>query len=298
MKKLRIIMSLAVLFILFVMCERVFEENPVPMPPPSTPYSELEAKIRAKYDSWAKFTWDQYKQFLRELSDNKFKVLPLNEMRKTHDNTKVIIGLRHDVDLNPFRAIDMARIEHTYGIRATYFILPTSEYYGHLEGRKFITNAGLDEAIRNLYKTGAEIGIHNDLLTVMIDYGINPYTFNKDNLAFFKSLHIPIYGTSAHGSKISKSTIPNFQIFSDYAKKDTVQYNGRSYPLGKHSLKEYGYEYEAYFLDFSLYLSDSDGKWNVPGGFDAIIEKLRQSVPGDRIEILIHPVWWGKQSSN
>jgi hypothetical protein len=131
----------------------------------------------------------------------------------------------------------------------------------------------------------------------MIDYGINPFIFNREILAFFKSLKIPIYGTSSHGSKTAKQTVPNFQIFSDYAKQDSVHLNGKAYPLGKHSLNEYGYEYEAYFLDFNLYISDSDGKWNMPGGLEGIIDCLKKSVPGERIEILIHPVWWGKNSN-
>jgi len=83
-------------------------------------------------------------------------------------------------------------------------------------------------------------------------------------------------------------------MFSDFAKKDSVEYKWEKYPLGQHSLKEYGYEYEAYFINFNIYFSDSRGKWNDPEGFNGILNDLDISKPGDRIQILAHPDWWGK----
>jgi hypothetical protein len=294
MKKLSNITGMIILIVVFTMCEKSDEPAPIPIYPPVPPYKELEGRIRRMYDSWAVFTWDQYRTLLLELSKEKFLILPLNEMRKTVDDSKVVVGFRHDIDLNPFKALEMAKIERELGIRATYFVLPTSDYYGFIYRRGVIRNDGLDSLIREIYDTGAEIGIHNDLLTVMIEYGSDPFIFNLKDLAFYKSLNIPIYGTSSHGSPIAKRTVPNYQIFSDFAKKDTVSYNGVVFPLGKRSLKEYGFEYEAYFLNFNLYYSESGGNWNIPGGYSGIIEMFRTSVPGDRIEILTHPDWWGK----
>lgn len=295
MNKLKSIAGLILLLVAFTTCEKSNEHGPIPgASAAETPYEELEGRIRTTYDSRAVFTWDQYIALLRELSDKKFIVLPLNEMRKTFNNSKVVVGFRHDVDLNPFKALEMAKIEKDLGIRSTYFILPTSDYYGFISRKGFVRNTGLDSLIRKIYKTGAEIGIHNDLLTVMIGYHSDPFIFNEKDLSFYRSLNIPIYGTSSHGSPIAKKTVPNFQIFSDFAKRDTIHYNGTVFPIGRRSLKEYGYEYEAYFIDFNKYYSESGGKWNVPGGFAGMIEKLKESAPGDRIEILTHPDWWGK----
>jgi hypothetical protein len=260
----------------------------------TTPYRDLEKTIREKYDSRAVFTWDQYKELLKELKDPKFRVLPLHEMADTYDSTRVIVGLRHDVDFNPFKALEMARIEHLYGIRATYFLLATAEYSGVFMGSKLVRSKGLKALYRDLYETGAEIGIHNDMLTVMILYDIDPYKFNHDELAFYNSIRIPVYGSAAHGSEIAKKTVPNFQIFSDFSAKDSVSYLGRKYPLGKQSLKECGYQYEAYFIKHNIYLSDSGGKWHNAEGVSGVLQRLRESVPGDRIEILMHPEWWGK----
>jgi hypothetical protein len=270
-------------------CEKDLYENI--MPPP---YTGIETTIREKYDSYAVFSWAQYTELLAVLSQDKFVVLPLNEMRNTFNDSKVLVGLRHDVDFNPFKALEMAQIEKVYGMRSTYYFLATAEYYGQLSNSRMVRSPGIDFLFKEIQNTGAEIGIHNDLITIMIEYGINPYLFNREELAFYKSLKIKIYGTATHGSPIAKKTIPNYQIFSDFAKSDSVKYQGKNYPIGEHSLKEYGFKYEAYSLNYGIYLSESGGKWNDKEGFTGILKKLESSKAGDRIQILVHPDWWGK----
>lgn len=290
--------GLMILLMILGGCEKPLKQDPVPIyPPHEPPYADLEKRIREEYDYRAVFTWGQYRDLLLELSKGKYLVLPLNEMRNTFDDSKVVIGLRHDIDMNPFKALEMASMEKDFGIRATYFILPTADYYGHIYRTGLNRSIGLDSLIRELYDTGAEIGIHNDMLTAMIDYGFDPLTFNSNEMVFLGLLEIPVYGTASHGSPIAKKTIPNYQIFSDYAKSDSVLYEGKKYPIGKYSLKDFGFEYEAYFLSFNLYYSESGGKWNDENGFAGTLQKLNKSVPGDRIQILTHPDWWGRVSN-
>jgi hypothetical protein len=268
-----------------------YPTNEVSLPP----YAVIERTIRDKYDSYAVFNWYQYTELLDKLSQDKFTVLPLNEMRKEFSDSKVVVGLRHDVDANPFKALEMAKIEKLYGIRATYFFLVTAEYYGEIISSKITRSPGIENIFKEIYNTGAEIGIHNDLLTVMILNKADPFVFNSEEMKFYKSLKIPIYGTSAHGSPVAKKSIPNFQIFSDFTKCDSVEYQGKKYPIGQHSLQEYGFKYEASNINYGIYLSDAGGKWNDPDGLTGIMKKLDSSKPGDRIEILVHPDWWGRK---
>jgi hypothetical protein len=261
-----------------------------------SPYSEIEDEIRSKYDYYAVFSWDQYNEFMKKLSQDKFIVMPLDEMRNTFNSSKVVVGLRHDVDFNPFKALEMAKIEKKYGIRATYFLLATADYYGHISNSEIIRSTGISYLFREIYNTGAEIGIHNDLLTVMITHNIDPLKFNQEELSFYDSLGIPVHGTAAHGSPIAKVIGSNYQMFSDFAKNDSVEYQGKKYPLGRHSLEDYGFKYEAYFINFTNYYSDSGGRWNDMEGFTGILKKLESSKPGDRIQILAHPDWWGSGS--
>jgi len=267
------------------------------LPVTISPYVEIESTIRRKYDVYAVFKWDQYTQLLDKLSQAKFNVLPINEMRNTYDNSKVIVGLRHDVDFNPFKALEMAKTEKIYGIRATYYFLATAEYYGSINNSVMVHSPGIEYLFKEIHNTGAEIGIHNDLLTVLILNNTDPFLFNKEELKFYKSLKIPIYGTAAHGSPLAKKTVPNYEVFSDFAKSDSVLYQGKKYPIGRHSLKQYGFKYEAYSINYGFYFSESGGKWNDPEGFAGILKKLESSKPGDRIQILVHPDWWGRTSN-
>ena len=282
------LVSLAIICLLLIGYRKTID------PQANQPYSETEKLIRNKYDSRAVFTWEQYRELLDKLHMEKFVVLPLNEMRNIYNESRVVIGLRHDIDFNPFKALEMSKIEKEYGIRSTYFILATADYYGYFSFSSVVRNKGMEQLYKALFNNGAEIGIHNDLLTVMMSHNLDPFTFNQNELSYYDSLNIPIHGTVAHGSSIAKVTVPNYMVFSDFAKIKSVEYNGKEYPLGQHSLKEYGYEYEANFINYSLYFSDSRGKWNDPEGLNGILKKLDDSKPGDRIQILAHPDWWGK----
>ena len=295
MKRTRFHIFLIAIITIINGCEKPFIQDPVAENPlPEPPYTGLEERIREKYDHRAVFTWDQYMDLLTELSKDKYLVLPLDEMKNTFSESKVVIGMRHDIDMNPFKALEMVGIERDFGFRTTYFVLPTADYYGYMYSTGLNRNAGLDPLIRDLYDSGAEIGMHNDMLTAMIDFGFDPFIFNGNELAFIRSLGIPVTGTSSHGSPIARITVPNYQIFSDFAKSVSVVCYGNEYPIGKYSLADYGYEYEAYFLDFDLYFSESGGKWNDVNGFSGILEQLARSLPGTRIQILTHPDWWGK----
>jgi hypothetical protein len=261
---------------------------------PDSPYSATEKMIRSEFDKYAVFKWKDYHILMDKLSEDKFTVLPLNEMRQHFDPSKVVIGLRHDMDFNVFRGLEMADIEKSYGIRSTYFVLPTAEYYGTITTTGVIRNIGMDSLYKRINKRGGEIGIHNDLLAVMIIYSLDPLIFNRKDLEYFRKIGIDIHGTASHGSYIARETVTNYQIFSDFAKKDSVEYVGKKYPLGIKSLADFGYEYEAYFINFNSYISDSGGKWNDPEGFQGILKKLDSAVPGDRIQVLVHPDWWGR----
>jgi hypothetical protein len=292
MNKLHILSIIGAAGLIFSSCEKKVD----PVPIDTSSYSETETYIRSAYDGMAVFTWSDYSRLMLKLSETKFAVMPINDMRNYVDNSKVVVGLRHDIDHNPFKGLEMANIEKSYGFRATYYILATEEYYGRFSSTGIIRNKGMGSLYRKIYDTGAEIGIHNDLLAVMILYNLDPVEFNKDELSFYNSLGIPIYGTASHGSNIAKATVPNYQIFSDFALSDSVSYLGKKYKIGLQSLRDFGFRYEAYFFNYdkNLYCSDSGGRWNDPEGLDGILKRLDSSKPGDRIVILAHPDWWGR----
>lgn len=241
----------------------------------------------------AKFTRKQLEELFATISDNKFCTLPLNNFRKIKDSTRVLIGLRFDVDIDCFKSLKLAQIASLYGIYGTFCFLSTAWYAGKIKKDRLHRN-NLDWLYRAVYELGNEIGIHNDLLTVQIKHKLNPLEYNYQELEYFAGLNIPIYGTASHGSKLAKELgISNFDIFYDFAKtKLTYPYNGIEYPIGRNTLKEFGYQYESYHLDHTMYISDANGKFRIDGkivSFDQVICKLKTAEKGTRIQLLIHP---------
>lgn len=254
----------------------------------------LKEVMNVRFGSFTSHTFTQYHELMQELSKDKYTTLPINEMIETNDNNKIIVGLRHDVDNNPIAAMQMANIESEYNIRATYYMLATAWYYGYFNNGTITRYPCMERVYHHLHALNNEIGIHNDLIAVMISHEMDPFLFNHNELDYYASLGIPIYGSVGHGSFIASQTVHNSQIFSDFAKSDFIVYDGKSYPIGEHTMAEYGFSYEANYIDMSISFSDSGGTWDIEGGFDQVLDSLKISKPGDRVQILIHPCWWGE----
>lgn len=261
---------------------------------PNNPtYEELEQAIKVSQDDRSVFTFAQYEDLLKILSDTNFIVLPINEFKDSINNNKVMFGMRHDVDRHPFKALTMALMENRYNLRSSYYILATASYCGKFTDEGINRFACLDDLYIEIHNLGNEIAVHNDLLVVMIKKGLDPFLFNKSELEYYKSLGIDVNGSVAHGSGLASQTIPNYQIFSDYAKSDYVNYEEKNYRIGEYSMLEYGFEYEANFVNYTKYYSESGGNWNA-GSLEIVLEQIKNAKMGDRIQMLTHPLWWGK----
>jgi hypothetical protein len=255
---------------------------------------QIENIVRKIYDLKAIFSFGQYEELLQELSKPTYRLLPLHEFRQTVDSTKILVGIRHDVDCHPFKALFMAQMEKSYNISATYFILHSAEYYGHYSLKGVTRYPAMNEIYQKIYRLGNEIGIHNDLMALMVFTNIDPLEFTHQEIAYYQSLEIPIYGTSSHGSKfVISEHLKNLWIFSDFHEPATFSYLYQNYDYGLLSLKEMGFEYEAYNIPYNKYLSDSGGSWN-EGKVKDPIKFIQECKAGDRLVILTHPLWWGK----
>jgi hypothetical protein len=256
---------------------------------------EIEEYTRHHKDNDAVFTYDQYRQLLQELSKPKYRVLTINEFRKYKDGQHVLVGFRHDIDWHPFKALEMARLENEYGIRSTWYILPTAPYFSRFDLDEVCRYYSMLPLYRELAQLG-EVGIHLDLLTVMADWQLDPMMENRKDLNLLRQGGIKVYGCASHGSRVAQLTqIKNYEIFSDFTTHKFFRYRDKTYPLGQFTLHQAGYEYEAYHIDYEWYKSDVGGKWNTKdGSFEELLKDLQRAPAGTRIELLVHPVWWGK----
>lgn len=256
-------------------------------------YDELNSYVENKYNYLPIFDLNQYAQILDELKDPKFEVMPFHEFIGYKNKEKVVLTIKHDMDVIPLYALKMAKLEKDMGIRSTYYVLQSVDYYGGLIDGKFERYTCLDTLYKSISAMGHEMGIHNDLITMQILYNVDPKTFFLSEIDYFKSLGIPVYGTSSHGYKrYKKIKIANYQIFSDFQKDSTFVYKNKKYRIGQYSLKECGFEYEVYHIPYDHYYSDSGRKWNEPDRNHEpvdIFQKLRQAKKGERIVLLVHP---------
>jgi hypothetical protein len=251
------------------------------------------------------FTYEKYAAFLSRISDtSKYIVLPLNEFRKTIDSSKIVIGLRHDIDVDLDLAYKFSATESNLGIRSTYFILHTAPYYLANSGNMAKHSERIIPILKSMQNDRHfEIGWHNDLVTLQVVYNIDPVSFLHKELAWLRSNGINIYGTASHGSNYCYNfKYLNYYFFDEFTSKVAGQFvnnisipvGGKYVPMIKGKLSDFNLEYEAYFINNNKYFSDAaliNGKrWNVG------MLNLDQLRAGDRVIILLHPVHWHKAS--
>ena len=100
------------------------------------------------------FTYKEYKKFLSILKRGR-KNLVFSDLRFNETPSSFYI-LRHDVDLSLSAARKMALFEAQLGIRATYFLLLSCEYYNLLSEKNC-------EFPAHLISLGHEVGLHYDI---------------------------------------------------------------------------------------------------------------------------------------
>jgi hypothetical protein len=251
------------------------------------------------------FTWEKYATFLKKISDtSKYIVLPLNEFRQTFNDKKIIIGLRHDVDVDLNVAYQFSQVETNLGFRSTYFILHTAPYYLGNQNNMEVHSNKIIPVLKSMQNDRHfEIGWHNDLVTLQVVYNINPVTFLHNELNWLRSNGIKIFGTASHGSTYCKTfhylnyyffEECTFPVVTTYVNNITVPKDGKLIPILKGKLTDFNLQYEAYFLNNNKAYSDAtitNGiRWNI-GMLD-----LSLLQPGDRAIILLHPTHWHRGS--
>jgi hypothetical protein len=247
------------------------------------------------------FAYEKYAEFLMKISDtNKFVVLPIDEFRKKSDAGKIVIGLRHDVDNDLTVAKRFSQTEKNLGVRSTYYILHTADYYLANPNNKAVHTDSILPVLRDMQNNSHfEIGWHNDLVTLQVVYNIDPVEFLHHELAWLRSNGLKITGSASHGSSYCRVyNYLNFYFFEECTWPIVGQFvNNVEVPDGstkiilkKGRFSDFGLEYEAYFLNNNKYFSDASfvngERWSI-GMLD-----LNELKKGDRVIILLHPIHW------
>lgn len=200
------------------------------------------------------FSTKNYTKLMDFISKN-YSTIFFDEFNSS--NKKNVILLRHDIDISLSASLTIAKIEHFFGLKSTFFVNIHSEFYNFFE-RGSIT------CLKEILKLGHSIGIHLDgafwnlkseseLITCLV----------YEKAIIDKVLEIKTNVFSFHN--------PTKFILS--FKND--QYAGL---INAYSNK---------FTNNFKYNSDSNGYWRHERMFD-VVESLKYN----RLQLLTHPGWW------
>ena len=205
-------------------------------------------------DNKEDFSTENYKYFIEFISKNYSSVF-FNEYDSKKQ--KQIVLLRHDIDYSLSSSLRLAKIEHHFGLKSTFFVNMHSEFYNFFE-KDSIAN------LKEILKLGHSIGIHFDSTF----WNLKDEVELVKNLTFEKAII-----DEALGIKVNCFSFHNPTEFVLSFKKDT--YAGIINTYSNRFMNEF------------KYCSDSNGYWRHERMFDVV-----ESLNHDRLHLLTHPGWW------
>ena len=180
------------------------------------------------------FTLKIYKELLITLQQTGYEFLTFEQYcnkRRRFRLPKKFIILRHDVDLRAENSLKTAKIEHSLGIRASYYF-------------RVIRQSNKPHIIKQIADLGHEIGYHYEELSLFKGNENQAIAHFEKNLAYFRKFY-PVRTICMHGSPISKIDNKNLWKSMSYRNFDIIG--------------------EPYLdIDFNkiFYLTDTGRSWN------------------------------------
>ncbi|MGB9696371.1 MAG: hypothetical protein ACP5P3_04550 [Ignavibacteria bacterium] len=175
------------------------------------------------------FTIKIFSELLESFIKNDYSFVTVQEYFERQPDNGIM--LRHDIDKKPHNALVLARIEHDFGIRGTYYF-------------RIVNKSFNLDVMRSIFELGHEIGYHYEDLSMNngnIKQALNSF---EKNLERFRK-YFDVKTICMHGSPISKFDNRNIWETNDY--------------------KKFGLIGEPYLdLDFEkvFYLTDTGRRWN------------------------------------
>ena len=205
--------------------------------------------------SAVEFTLDRGRSIIERLRESGYSFRAYDDEIAAGD-----VLLRHDVDLSPDRAVEMARIERDLGISATYFFLLSTPLYNPFEGRT-------REAIREIDRLGHDVGLH--FSTHQHWSAERPP--GEDELA-----------DRVHDEQAALATVaPDpVSIVSFHAPPDWVL---------DRTFAGFQSTYEPRFFEAIEYVADSGQRWREEG--------VRIPTDGRPLQVLMHPGLWAESDA-
>jgi hypothetical protein len=214
------------------------------------------------------------------------------------DLPKKAIYIRHDVDSNHRLARDFSFMEYENNIRSTYFLLHTADYFDYSDS--------LSLTLSCILSNNHEIGFHNDVLSEWWkDRNKNIIDIIEKPLEYLRQF-AEVKATSCHGAREHYDRkYFNYQLWTQW---NASSNEGFEVVWPQISLYSVELLYEAYFLPYTHYFSDSGNNWigyvtKKPKPFERaalyskdnfgsnVINEWNKEEKG-LFQVLIHPEHW------
>ena len=166
---------------------------------------------------------------------------------------------RHDVDVSPHRALRLAEIESSAGVKATYFFLLHSLFYSCLE-------APTRDIMRRIVGHGHDIGLHFD---VAFYPDIDGLPSLEKRIVFEADIVADLAGAKPAAVSFHNPT--------------TEQLRNYDHAMLARLVNTYGEPLRTNYR----YVSDSNGYWRFERLHDVL---AAQQDPA--LQVLTHPEWW------
>lgn len=199
-----------------------------------------------------KFTYDAYRDLLQSLNQHGYVVSSYHNWMET---SRCAI-LRHDIDNDIEKALELAKVEKELGVTSTYFVLVSSDFYNVFSSKS-------EKLLKEILACGHDIGLHFDEVRYP---EIKTPEDAKERIAEESKLL-----SLAIGQKV-----------------DTVSMHRPSKMMLEADLEIPGIinSYSQAFFKGFKYLSDSRRRWREP------VEDIVTSEAYERLHILTHAIWY------
>ena len=195
------------------------------------------------------FTYKGYRNLVKTLVDNGYQIADYHDWKHY---PKCAI-LRHDIDNSIEKALKLAKVEYELGVKSTYFVLLSSDFYNPASKQSL-------KGLQQLRDYGHEIGLHYDEQAYDENVDVSTAIVNEARV-MSDILCTPITTVSMHRPS-EKS------LSADYVFPGLVN------------------TYSSVFFKGFKYLSDSRKHWREP------VLDIIKSGQYDRLQILTHAIWY------
>lgn len=205
------------------------------------------------------FTYDSYRRLLDKIREKKYRIADYRNWRKTD---RCVI-LRHDIDYDIDKAVQLAEIERDGDAKATYFALMTSDFYN-------VFSKKTSDGLKRIAADGHAIGLHFD--------EVRYPELSGDVKALKEKI-------MEEAELLSRAVGGSVDIVSMHRPSRAVLEADLDIPG---MVNTYG---TTFFKEFK-YLSDSRRRWRES------VEEIIDSEKYERLHILTHAFWYNKEEED